>query len=135
MTRHKRSGRKKEGRIPKDPVSTDLRSRESWLSFVTPSDNSGEYIGKLLEEIRPRVGRAYHAAKRPGIKPDYLSVVNQVLDQMGFAPKAWERGAIYSVLSRETHKRRRAKIDAAKARLLEEAGQADLFHPDQFKGV
>jgi len=122
----KRKRVKRGPRIPKDPMSADLRSRESFRSFMTPTDDRGEYIGELLKDIRPRVGKAYAEAKLSGAGTDYMAIVDRVLTNLGFTPERWERAAIYSALSRETHRKRREKKAAIEARRIDEARQAEL---------
>ena len=126
----KKRRKKKEGRIPKDPTSLDFRGRslDRGLPFRTKTDLSGEYMGHSFESIRQRVAHAYRDTIRSGMRLEYMDVVDRVLDEMGFRPEKWERGAVYSALSRHHHARRKEKKARVEAKKIEEARQVELFH-------
>lgn len=123
---HKTKGREKKEKWKFDAENTG--GPYSFSSEEFPARADGEFAGYTIEEIRSRVGKRFAEKKRVDEKPDYIEVVHQILDELGYPEEKWKRGAILSSLSKAVWRKRKARAAQAEQKRLQDAQAAELNH-------
>lgn len=92
-----------------------------------PIGENGEYAGHHAAHIANYVSVLFRNEKRNGVaKPDFKEIADRAFKELGFVGK--NLGAVYSVLSKEIWRRRKAKAAAIFQRKVEEAREAERNH-------
>lgn len=92
-----------------------------------PTEGNGEYAGHHAAHIANYVSVLFRNEKRSGAtKPDFKEIADRAFKELGFVGK--NLGAVYSALSKEIWRRRKAKAKAIAKRKIDEARQAEFAH-------
>ncbi len=92
-----------------------------------PIGENGEYVGHNATHIASYVSALFRNEKRNGVtKPDFKEIADRAFKELGFVGR--NLGAVYSALSKEIWRRRKAKAAAIFQRKIKEAREAERNH-------